>query len=587
MAIKKQIEIEVVNGKAVANVNNLTNSVNRLDDSLENVSSEARKTNAEMNNLSKASKKIQQSAGLAGATVQELGRGISDLPYGIRGVANNLSQIGSLFTTLIVSAGGFKNALIALKGAMMGPLGVLTIFQVFTALIQTDMLDGLFGITKAQKAYTNALKDGAEAASDDISKLNTLLDTARNVNLSLDERKRAIELINENYPEYLGNLSIENLDTEAQNTLIEKNIEFLNKQALAKALQAEKSKLYQELIAAENSSLVDNISFIDQALNFLGSGASIFGVSIAPVGIEGAEQNKQDNIDAINKQIEDLDNYIQQKIEDSELDITDIFKPKKKKKEKKEKKDRGFDTTGDDLSFLENLGFTAEEIEEGIETYDASIQETYDIEAYWEDKRLEKAAEASKKRIEVEEAEKEAKRKIRDASINAVAQGFRILQGLSEKNKGLQAVGIVGENAIGIAKTIINTQSANAAAVLKYALVPGGQALAAAEITANKINAGVSIATSIAATAKALSTIGRGGNSGASFRGDGGRGVTTAPTLTQATPSFNVVGRSETNQLAQTIGQRQQEPIKAYVVSTEVTTQQSLDRNVISTASFG
>ena len=42
-------------------------------------------------------------------------------------------------------------------------------------------------------------------------------------------------------------------------------------------------------------------------------------------------------------------------------------------------------------------------------------------------------------------------------------------------------------------------------------------------------------------------------------------------------PNFNVVGNNGLNQLAQL----QQQPIKAYVVGSEVTTQQALDRNRI------
>jgi hypothetical protein len=54
-----------------------------------------------------------------------------------------------------------------------------------------------------------------------------------------------------------------------------------------------------------------------------------------------------------------------------------------------------------------------------------------------------------------------------------------------------------------------------------------------------------------------------------------------------AAPNFNVVGASSTNQLAQTIGNQQQQPIKAYVVANDVTTQQGLDRNIVQSASIG
>ncbi len=52
-------------------------------------------------------------------------------------------------------------------------------------------------------------------------------------------------------------------------------------------------------------------------------------------------------------------------------------------------------------------------------------------------------------------------------------------------------------------------------------------------------------------------------------------------------PAFNVVGASGTNQLADAIGGQSQQPVQAFVVSSEVTTSQELDRNIIDEASIG
>ena len=52
-------------------------------------------------------------------------------------------------------------------------------------------------------------------------------------------------------------------------------------------------------------------------------------------------------------------------------------------------------------------------------------------------------------------------------------------------------------------------------------------------------------------------------------------------------PQFNLVGNSGTNQLASAIGSQSQQPVKAYVVGSEVTTQQAMDRQISSTASLG
>jgi hypothetical protein len=52
-------------------------------------------------------------------------------------------------------------------------------------------------------------------------------------------------------------------------------------------------------------------------------------------------------------------------------------------------------------------------------------------------------------------------------------------------------------------------------------------------------------------------------------------------------PDFNVVGASQTSQLAQTVATQQAKPVKAFVVGKDISTQQELDRNITNTASFG
>jgi hypothetical protein len=73
-----------------------------------------------------------------------------------------------------------------------------------------------------------------------------------------------------------------------------------------------------------------------------------------------------------------------------------------------------------------------------------------------------------------------------------------------------------------------------------------------------------------------------GGSAGGAGGVPSGAGATAPP----PPPQFNIVGQSSTNQLAQSIGAKQGQPIQAYVVGNEVTTQQALDRNRITTATF-
>lgn len=51
-------------------------------------------------------------------------------------------------------------------------------------------------------------------------------------------------------------------------------------------------------------------------------------------------------------------------------------------------------------------------------------------------------------------------------------------------------------------------------------------------------------------------------------------------------PAFNVVGQSGFNQVAQALGQQNSTPVKAFVVSGDVTTAQALENNIIDTATF-
>jgi hypothetical protein len=65
-----------------------------------------------------------------------------------------------------------------------------------------------------------------------------------------------------------------------------------------------------------------------------------------------------------------------------------------------------------------------------------------------------------------------------------------------------------------------------------------------------------------------------------------GGGSPSQPSVPRS-PSFNVVGAAPENQLAQAIGNKEDKPLKAFVVSNEITNQQALDRNITEGASIG
>ena len=99
-------------------------------------------------------------------------------------------------------------------------------------------------------------------------------------------------------------------------------------------------------------------------------------------------------------------------------------------------------------------------------------------------------------------------------------------------------------------------------------------------IAAFALSIGGVIASIVSARRKAQAEIA--GLSDAPVSVGGGGGVAAAP----AAPSFNVVGASAQNQLAAAIAGQQAEPVRAYVVSSDVTTAQELDRKIVEGASI-
>jgi len=182
-----------------------------------------------------------------------------------------------------------------------------------------------------------------------------------------------------------------------------------------------------------------------------------------------------------------------------------------------------------------------------------------------------------KKEKEAAKAVADYKAALVDQGLNTALQGVKLVASLFEKQKGVQKAAVIAESAIGIAKMIIANKQANIAALATPQAVATSGAAAAPVIAMNNISTGMGIIANLAATRKALQTLG--GGSPPSTNGTGGGGGTGGGTMA---PNFNVVGNSGMNQLAQI----QQTPMQAYVVSGEVTSAQALDRNRIKNATL-
>jgi len=196
------------------------------------------------------------------------------------------------------------------------------------------------------------------------------------------------------------------------------------------------------------------------------------------------------------------------------------------------------------------------------------------------DVRLKNQFNTTEQIIQNEKYKAQAKQEIEQATLDVVSNGISMLKGMFEKNKAIQKGLLIAESAVGIAKIIINTQTANA--VAKASPINLGEPSYGARMSIiNTIAAGIGIAANIAATAKAIGQLGGGGGagSGASAGSASGGGATA--------PSFNIVGDAGVNSLTGAVQQNKQAPIQTYVVAQNVTTAQSLNRNIVENATLG
>ena len=185
----------------------------------------------------------------------------------------------------------------------------------------------------------------------------------------------------------------------------------------------------------------------------------------------------------------------------------------------------------------------------------------------------------------------QAETNLQQAKANAIQGGLQVIGMLAGKSKAVAKTLLVVEKGLAIAQVISNAARAIAQAKANLAATPAVigvlpnpayviQAAATAKgILSTKLTAATSIAT---IAAQAVAGLGGGGGGGASVGGLGG-GADAQP---QA-PSFNVVGATETSQLAEAVGGQAQQPIQAYVVSNDVTSAQSLENNIVEGATLG
>ena len=265
------------------------------------------------------------------------------------------------------------------------------------------------------------------------------------------------------------------------------------------------------------------------------------------------EQEKNDRL----KSLEDLKATETEK-QQIKLDIEQSFKDKKKliEDEEKEKLDE------------ERQQFLESEIEKEDLNLEDQRTKALDELTRLEGTDQEKLAINTK----YDKLEADQDKIKRDAEIDMAKQTFSgIANLLGENSKAGKAAAV--------AAALINTYQGITAELQTKTATPFGFALKLVNI-ASTASIGFKAVKSIMATnAKS-----GGGSPTNPAAGAGRAGAEETPPIP---PSFNIVGSSGTNQLADAIGGQSQQPVQAFVVASEVTNAQALERNTIEGATIG
>jgi hypothetical protein len=221
----------------------------------------------------------------------------------------------------------------------------------------------------------------------------------------------------------------------------------------------------------------------------------------------------------------------------------------------------------------------AQEKQNQIDVLNAAIES--DAEA--EEKRKEKEAEDHEESVKKYRGRVEAIGSIAQSGENLLAaiQANGLAKGKAGQAvmKGFALVQIAADSAIAFSKMMAGTEAVATGASLSVPPPASGATYLATKI-AFYASGSATILANLARARALLSGGGGGGGGAVTSPSAGGGGGATAP-------QFNVVGSTGVNQLAGVMGAQQQTPVQAYVVANNVTTAQSLDRNIIQSATLG
>jgi len=446
--------------------------------------------------------------------------------------------------------GDFKGALEVGKEAVSG----------FGAEVQREFQQAADATRNLQE-----VADAARNLSVSRAELNKNLIKAKEIiegsTASYDEKKKAIELVREaetkQSEDELKNAQKKLDAIVLANSLSDSGTEDLEKEAQARIqvinLEAESSRnktkfnKLEKLAHTEEMARLKVISDEKKAADDL---------EAAKIKKSDDEKKKALEISAANE-TKRLDNI--QKIQDD-------FKLKQQDK--------------DAETELEKINLEEERKLAELDRLNASELQKQEVRDYYSGLRVENEikldAKSLKAKDDADKSQIDIDNKTRKAKEANLAKVGNALSSFSELAGKETAAG----KALAIASTLIQTYQSAQSSYASLAPIPVvGPALGVAA-------AGAAVYAGMKQIQNIKKTKVPGGGGGGSASGGGSVGAAAAISAPPAPPSFNVVGSSETSVLGDAVAGQTNEPVKAYVVSNDVTTAQSLENNIVEGATI-
>lgn len=453
---------------------------------------------------------------------------------------------------------------------------------------------------------TKNLKDGVEGAARQVRVLGKAAKTSGKAMRSaliatgIGALVVAVGLLVDNWEAIGEAIGLINKDFEKQNQLLQDNtkivnsrLSLLNKEIKFNKLRdksnEENLKYQKDLLLEKKKLLAENILLLETQLATAKSQATelslwqkFLGRTKAKGDVGIIDEDEKENIDALTLQLN--------KLKEAAIDVESILNPPPEKATtNKQKRDTvtaiGFGgETGIADPYNEQKEKDAKRLtalREGTEEFAVAENERIDIEvqglvksAEIANKKTEIEKQASKERIADAKAEADAKVEFQEILLKSTLSSLRSISMLFEEGTAASKAAAIAEIVIGTGVGFIQA--------LDIAQ-KGAKGTGAAAPFAFPIFYATQVAAVLSAAAQAKNILSK------TKGGDGGLGSVNVAGGTggqSQAPSFNVVGTGGVNQLAQSL-QAQDTPIRAYVVSGDVTSSQEFERNVENSSSIG